>query len=235
VFTSAQSSTQTSTAQATALLQQSLTALAGSTTVSDIALTGTVRRIAGSDDETGSGVLRAILAGMSRIDLVFATGKRTEFSDLTGSMPAGTWSGPDGTLHSMAAHNVLAEDAWFVPVFAISRRLSNSNFVATYIGLENWKGQMVQHVSVVETLFLPNSPNAPAPTIEHLTRVDFFIASTSLLPVGISFFTHPDQNAAIDIPVEIDFGDYRSLGATMVPFHIQKFLNNTLLLDFQAE
>jgi len=45
---------------ASALLQQSLAAQLGNTQISDATLTGTVRRIAGSDDESGTVSVKAV-------------------------------------------------------------------------------------------------------------------------------------------------------------------------------
>jgi hypothetical protein len=68
----------TSDPQAVALVQRSLTALTGGAPVTDVTLTGTARRIAGSDDETGTATLTATAAGDSKLSLNFPSGPRTE-------------------------------------------------------------------------------------------------------------------------------------------------------------
>src|SRR2546430_6247283 len=73
------------------------------------------------------------------------------------------------------------------------------------------------------------------PSFAHLTQVDFFLDSTTLLPVAVTFNIHPDDNAMLDIPVEIRFSDYRPVNGPYIPFHIQKYLNNGLCLDFLAD
>lgn len=65
--------------------------------------------------------------------------------------------------------------------------------------------------------------------------MDFFLDPATLLPLAISFNTHPDDNALRDIPVEIRFSDYRLVNGVQVPFHIQKFLNGSLSLDVQVQ
>ncbi len=79
----------------------------------------------------------------------------------------------------------------------------------------------------------PDSPGAP--TFAHLTQVDFFLDSTTLLPAAITFNIHPDNNALLDLPVEIRFSDYRvvspsgvvaglqtgAVSSPQIPFHIQ--------------
>ena len=111
--------------------------------------------------------------------------------------------------------------------------LSDLGYVATYVGHETHEGQAVEHVSVSQTFSFPDAPGAPS--FAHLTQVDFFLDSTTLRPTAIAFNIHPDNDAGLDIPVEIRFSDYRSVNGAHVPYHVQKFLNNSLVLDFQAQ
>src|SRR6266699_5536539 len=76
VITAQQLSTQTS--QALPILQRSLGVLVGTTAINDVTLTGTVRRVAGSDDETGTAVLKALATGEARMDLGFSSGQLSE-------------------------------------------------------------------------------------------------------------------------------------------------------------
>jgi hypothetical protein len=223
--------TTSSNPEAVALLQKSLAILSGGQTISDITLSGTARRIAGSDDETGTATVKALASGAGRVDLSLSSGQRSEVENLVATPPAGSWSGPDGISHAIVFHNLLSEPSWFFPAFAIARRLSNSNFVVAYVGQETHDGEAVQHIFVSQTAPLPNPPGGAS--YEHLTQVDFFLDATTLLPVAISFNIHPDNNALLDLPVEIRFSDYRSINSTQIPFQVQKFLNNTLILDLQ--
>jgi hypothetical protein len=225
--------TAASSAQSQQLLQRSLSALAGSQTLTDVTLSGTVRRITGADNDTGSASFKALASGAGRSDLSLSSGPRTEIQNLSATFPAGSWSGPDGVAHAMAFHNLLTEPAWFFPAFAIARRLSTLGHVATYVGRESHNGQAVEHLSVSQT--------SPFPVIskglsfEHLSQVDFFLDSTTLLPAAITFNIHPDRDAGLDLPVEVRFSDYRAVNGAQVPHHVQKFLNNSLILDFQAD
>ncbi len=51
----------------------------------------------------------------------------------------------------------------------------------------------------------------------------------------MTFNTHPDNDAGRDIPVEIRFSDYRVVNRVQTPFRVQKYVNNSLVLDFQFE
>ena len=53
--------------------------------------------------------------------------------------------------------------------------------------------------------------------------------------MAITFSQHPDNNAIVDIPVEIDFSGYSVVSGVAVPLHIQKFFNGSLLLDISVQ
>ena len=225
--------TGTSSTQALLLLQRSLSALAGGQAISDVTLSGTAHRIAGSDDDTGTAVLKALASGASRMDLTLSSGQRSEIRTLSASTPAGAWSGPDGISHEMVFHNLLAGSSWFFPTFPVAKGLSPTGYAAAYVGREAHNGLAVEHLSVSQ--IFPVSANSGGTSFQHLSQVDFFLDSTSLLPSSISFNIHPDDNALLDIPIEVRFSDYRYVNGAQIPFHIQKYLNNSLTLDFQAQ
>ncbi len=75
----------------------------------------------------------------------------------------------------------------------------------------------------------------PTPLLQNefqrLSTVDLFIASDTHLPLALEFMWHPDEDARRNIPVRIEFADYRSASGVNVPFRIRRFLQNTLNLD----
>ena len=219
------------TAQATVavqpatLFQQSLAAQIGKATVSDITLSGTVRRIVGPDDETGTVTLQALSSGAARLDLSLPSGNAGEVRNNSEVGPVGSWYGPDGLLHPVTYHNALTDPAWFFPVFALSRALTGNQNVITYVGRETRDGKSVEHFAV--------SQATSVPLLARLSQVDYYLDSATLLPSNIAFNVHADNNALLDIPVEISLSDYRAVNGIQVPFHIQKFFNGSLQLDIQ--
>jgi hypothetical protein len=189
---------------------------------------GTAHRIAGSDDETGSATLKAI-PGASRIDLNLSSGLRTEVQNVTGASPAGTWSGLDGVSHPIVFHNLLTSPAWFFPAFPITQGISPG--IATYVGHEMRGGQAVEHLTISQTFAVQLPANAPR--FGHFSQMDFFLDATTFLPTATTFNIHPDDDAGLDIPIEVRFSDYRPVNGVQIPFHVQKFLNNGLILDLQ--
>jgi hypothetical protein len=221
-----------SSAQAITLLTQSAAKLTGNVTLSDVTLVGTARRIAGSDDESGTAVLKALATGASRMDLTLPGGNRSEVISSSSAEPLGVWSGPDGVSHPIAYHNLLTAPAWFFPVFPIATGLS-SGYVATYIGHETRNGQAVEHLTISQAPTTPAPPGALS--LKHLSQLDFFLDSTTFLPAAITFNIHPDDNALLDIPVEIGFSNYTAVKGAQIPFHVEKFINNSLALDVQLD
>jgi hypothetical protein len=218
--------------QALTLLQNALTALSPNITTHDVTLTGSANYIAGSDNETGTGTLEAIATGASSVNLTLPSGSRTEVRNLTANPPTGTWSGPDGVNHLIVSHNLLNEPSWFAPACAISRILVSSESVASYVDAETLESQSVQHVAVVQQP--PATAFAPE-IFPHLTQIDLYLDSSTYLPAAMKFTIHPDDDELVDIPIEVRFSDYRTVNGTQIPFHVQRFLDNGLVLDLQFE
>lgn len=243
----------TSDPQAVALVQNSLAALTNGAAVTDVTLTGSARRIAGSDDETGTATLEATSLGDSRMELAFASGNRIEIRNhsatplanalplgitlpaaATQPHPVGAWSGPDGVLHGMVARDTLTEPAWFFPAIAVAHIADSPVWVLTYMGPETHDGASVIHVQATEQI--PSSSNAPqqfVDSIRQLTRTDLYFDPTSSLLLALDFNSHPQTNFLIDIPVEIRFSNYQMVNGVDVPMLVQKFINNSPVLDLQ--
>src|SRR6266566_4052691 len=219
------------TAQGSQALRQSLAALCGGQSLADVTLSGTARRISGSDDESGTATLKAMSGDASRVDLSLPSGVRSEILNSTTAPPSGSWSGPDGVSHPIAYHNLLTDSVWFFPVFTVGRLLDSGNYVVSYIGQETYNGQTVQHLAAYQSAAI-RTPSG-TPTFSHLTQMDLFLDSMTLLPTALDFNVHPDNDMGLDIPVEVRLSDYRSLNGAQISFRVQQFLNNNLLLDLQ--
>lgn len=224
-------STTTSSPQAATLLAQSVKALSGSGFLTDATLTGTAEWIAGSDDETGTAVYKAV-SGAHRLDLTFRNGTRSEIVSASNGVPTGSWIALDGTSHPMANHNLMAEAGWF-PVFTLGNLISASGTVLLYVGPETRYGASVIHVS--GSRVFSNLSGKSASIRQHLTQVDVYLDSTTLLPVSYVFNLHPDNNALQDIPTEFQYSNYQTVQGIQVPFHIQEIVNGSLALDFQVQ
>jgi hypothetical protein len=223
--------TAASSPQPQVVLQQSLSALVGSATLSDVTLSGSARRIAGSDDESGTVTLKALASGATRLDFSFPSGPRSELRGDPSKGLTGHWSGPDGIVHTIANHNLITDWSWF-PAFALANAASSQNAVVAFVDNEVHNDQSVVHLSA--SLQSAN-PSGNAALARHLSQIDLFLDATTLLPAAIDYNIHPDNNALLDIPVELRFSGYAPFNGAKIPFHVQKFINNNLVLDIEFQ
>lgn len=214
--------------QSLTLLQRSLAALVGTSTVNDVTLTGNARRIAGSEDESGTATLNATATGQGRMDLNLPAGQRSEVVDISQAVPAGKWCGMDGVWHPMAAHNLFADPTWFFPTFLINRVLSGANYAISPMDAETQDGVAVEHLQMYQQA--SSTPELVALT-QTLSQIDIYLNPSTLLPVRIMYNAHADNNALVNIPVRIEFSDYQTVQGTLIPYHIQKYIQNGLALD----
>lgn len=223
--------TPTTSQQAATLLAQSAKALTGSTMIKDVTLTGTVEWIAGSDDETGAVSLKALATGEASLAITLRSGTLNEIHSSIANGPIGNWVGTDGATHEIAMHNGWTDAAWFFPAFS-SAYSSNPNLQITYVGEESLGASSVQHIRL-NRIVPGDALGTPSSLVSRLSQTEVYLNSQSSLPVAIAFNIHPDNNAAIDIPAEVKYSDFRSVGGVVIPFRIQQFIQNSLHLDIQ--
>ncbi len=210
---------------AVGLAAQSLKAAVGITPLSDVVLQGTVMYVAGSDEETGTFTLEARGNLENRIVLNLSGGQRQEIRN----GPSGTWIGPDGVGHPIATHNCWTDPSWFFPALSLQAALSDPQLALIYVAQESRDGLAVQHLQF--SRILPGQTPSMTAEIQRLSLVDLYLEVASYLPLALAFKTHPDDDLNLDIPVEVQFGDYRLVNGVKVPFHVQKSLQGSLLLD----
>jgi hypothetical protein len=214
----------TSDQSAITLAQQSVAALAGGASVSDVTVNANVISILGSDNETGTGTFTAKGLSESRVDLNLSGGTRSDVRNATNGAPAGAWSKNGNTSTVYAGHNCYTDAAWFFPALSSLTQTANPNFVFKYIGQEQHGGVNTQHIRVYQS----SSQSSP---ISALSTMDFYLDAVSSLPMAIGFESHPDNNMGANIPTEIDFANYQPVNGFKVPFHFQKIFNGLVVLD----
>jgi hypothetical protein len=211
--------------QAVAFAAQSIAALIGGNTITDVTLTGTVTWN-GSGTDSGSATLRALGSSESRMDLSLSSGTRTEIRDAQTGTPLGQWFNPNGASGHFAFQNCWTDAVWFFP--ALGSLAAGPNVVLSYVGQENRNGGAVQHIQ--SSIYQPNPPSGrPAP--QQLSSMDFYLDATTFLPVAVTFKAHPDNNALENLPVEVDFSNYQSTNGVVVPMHIQRYQQGNLFVD----
>jgi len=215
------------------LALQVFTALTGGNTVTDASIVGTAARFAAFQQQTGTALLKVRGTRSSRIDLDFGTAERTEVRADVNGQPSGVWSNNRLAMHTMAEHNVRTDAAWFFPALSSLSMVGQPGISTTYLGTETYAGVQVDHLRLWQT----SNSQSPLVTdlVQKLSTVDLYIDKTNSLPWAIAFSIHPENDASRNIPVEIRFGDYRSISGIKVPFRIQKLLNGTLAFDITVQ
>lgn len=198
--------------------------------VSSVQMTGTAVWHYGSDEQTGSVLLKAYANGESSVELSLTRGKRIETMDaFTKPDRTCTWSGFDGSVHETARHNCYLSTVWFLPQITIqpggdsSQTVISSDFSAD--------GNSIRlHC---EHRFAGERNPRTSALLARLSAVDLEINANTGLPRSLLFNSHPDNDAGTDVPTEIQFSDYRQHDGVMTPYHIQKFINHSLVLDLR--
>ena len=224
LFTIAQTApTQTtSDALALTLAQKSVVALTGGSAISDITLNANVISIRGSDNDPGTATFQAKGTGESRADLNLSSAMRSDVRSVTNGVPSGAWKSNTAASSPYAQHNCLTDSAWFFPALSALTQTANPSFVFKYVAQEQHNGVSTQHIQVFQT---------GSPQIQSLSTMEFYLDSTSSLPLAVASDARADNDVNTRIPNEIRFAQYQSVGGIQVPFHFQRVFNNSLNLD----
>jgi len=214
--------------QAILIARQAIAALTGGASLTDITLQANVTYTAGSDTETGTATLAATARNESRVRLNLSDGVH----EWIRQGQAGAWSGPDGQAHAMALHNGWIDAAWFYPALSLEAALSDPTISISLAGQKTVNGQAVEDVFLSRTV--SGQSASVTAEIRRLSTVHLLVDTATFRPVELDFNLHPDHDTNRDIPVEIEFSDYRPTGRVLAPFHIQQFLQHSLWLDLQV-
>ncbi len=214
--------------QAVVLTSQAVSALNGTTSITDVSVQATVTYTAGSDFETGTATLEGHVGDQGRMVLNLSGGQRQEVRN--GS--AGNWSGTDGQVHSTATHNCWTDPTWFFPGLSLQAALNDPQVAIAYVGQENRGGATAYHLRF--SRIIPGQSSQTTSTILRLSALDVYLDALSYLPLAIDFNIHPDDDFNLNIPIEIQFSDYRLLNGVRAPFHLQKLIQNGLSLDINV-
>jgi hypothetical protein len=208
--------------QALSFAAHSIAAMAGSVSIRDVTLTGSVTW---NGSDTGTATLEALGTGESRMDLALTGGTRTEIRDAQAGAPIGQWISPNNSSGKFVPHNCWTDAVWFFP--ALGSLAAGPNVVLSYIGQESRNGATVQHIQSYQY----QTGQFPSPSPQQLSTMDFYLDANTFLPVALTFNAHPDNDANTNLLVEVDFSNYRAIGGVVVPLHIQKYQQGNLMID----
>ena len=161
----------------------------------------------------------------SAVTLNLSGGTRQEIRNAV----AGVSVGADGTPQAMANHNCFIDADWFFPALSLQALASDPTLVISLVGQEVREGEQVYHLSLFH--YLPGQATSIVATVQRVNAMDLYLDATSLLPMALDYNMHPDYDADTNLPAEIRFGAYQSFNGVKAPTRIQKYVNNSLVLD----
>lgn len=214
-------STVSVTPTSASIVAQEIAALCPQGPITDVLMNGTASWTMGSDNETGQVVLKARAKGESRIDLVLGNGTRSEIrigdplSPTFETLAGGQWT-------TRAAHNSWVESNWFFPALSALVVGPRNNFDLSPVSASP---------RIYSQFQIANQKPAITSQIQALSTVLYDIDPSSHLPIALHLFVHPEEDLSVNIPVDVQFSDYRVVNGVQVPFRIQRYLDGSLQLD----
>lgn len=213
--------------RALSLVSQSITALTGGTSISDVTLSGTASWNNGTDSEAASATLRAKGTGESRFDMTLSAGPRSEIRNDGSTTAQGELLATDGSVHHWAYQNCTVNAAWFFPQLSVLSVAGDPTLIFTYVGQETRNLTTVQHIQSYRYSAHDNA------TTQRLSKMDIYLDAASLLPTAFAFNTYSTDGSQT-VPVEVDFSNYQTVGGIQVPFRIQRYVAGSLGFDFSV-
>jgi hypothetical protein len=222
---------QLSTPSASQLLANSLSAMGGpASTLHDITLQGTVEHIAGSTDETGSIHLSAIKDGSSKVDVTLPSGSTSESVIWSISTRTGQKRDAKDQIHHTASHNLMTDAAWFSPALLVQ----HAAFYATLgevVSSQTTGSNGESAPQLTWSWHLQNVKAGSDQEIQRLSRMELVLDPNTSLPRTLYYETHSDTNSSINIRIEVRYSDYQASNGILVPMHLERYVNGTLLYD----
>jgi hypothetical protein len=198
--------------------------------VKSVEMAGTAMWHYGSDEQTGRVALTAFANGQSQMTLHLSRGTRIETQNtFTDADRTCTWTGFDGIAHNVSPHNCWLSTVWFLPQITLQAGAGAPDGFISFAATSD-SNTIILH-SVRRMTAVRDSKTTDL--VVSLSSVDLGIDYASGLPQWLLFNIHPDNDGGTNLPVEVDFSDYRTTNGITVPFHIQKLINHTLVLDLQ--
>ena len=195
--------------------------------VASVQMSGTANWTFGSDSQTGTVQLQANANGQSRVQLGLGAGTRIEVQNpFADAQRQCTWTSFDGTVHNSATQHCWIDTVWFLPqiTMQLGAGAPDDFSSVTTINAQTIRFHHERHPSNV-------ADKQTGDLVSHLSAVDLDVDAGTGLPLRLQFAEHPDNDAGVDLPVEIRYGAYSNFNGVAVPTHIQKFMNNSLVLD----
>ena len=204
--------------------QQARSALITAAQPASIVLDGSFTSIEGSLRQNGSAHLTTGSDGSFVVSLFRGNGPTGEARTISDGMPTCTWTDQAQVVHKTSFLNCIPP-AWFFPGLTLLAGNPDPS-VAAWTAASSANDSQGDHLFFQFT-FPDSSPQDPL----LLKPFELVLSPDTHLPRYATFRIRPDNGMNADTSIRIAYSDYRRVSGVMIPFHIQRFVNDGLVLD----
>ena len=198
-----------------------------------INLSATAEWFAGSQHLTGTATLQANADGSSTEQLSLGAASRTVTQGAADAEKTCGWTDASGKAHDLPGANCFVALPWFAPqLFA-----QVSTVLPSFLSLTDDGNVVSNGASYRQLRFVPQvqgPTDADTAWMRKAGTVRVLFDLKTVLPARLEYVIHPDGNDLQDIDVAVEFSDYRAVSGTMLPFHIEKYVNRLLQLKLDV-
>ena len=195
-----------------------------------LVFTGVADWTAGSTHDSGQASLTANTNGSHRVLLGLSTNAQAFDVPAPQTSHSCVWIDGKGASHAIDSSNCASPLPWFAPLLGPS-------LMASAMATVSDDGEIVDNGVMLHSLTFrrPTTDNSSVMArFVEATKITVLYNPDTFAPVVALFSAHPDGDLSRDIPVRIDYSDFRTVAGLLVPYHINKYFNRTLQLSIQA-
>lgn len=218
-----------------ALIGQMSRAFSGGQAIHQMTLSGNATWHAGSEEDSGPVTLTASADGQFQMTLQLGSGQKLETRTGTGASAACNWTGSDGVAHEIDLGNCWKPAVWFLPAISLQPSMLSGSLVAGDLGQGTIGSDSTLYRHLQAGLQLTGPPVRTIANIQKQSTTDIGLDPNTMLPAVLAFNVHPDNGAQFFIPIEVHYSNYQNVSGAMIPFLIQRYVNNSLQLEITVE
>jgi hypothetical protein len=207
--------------QAVSILTQCLGAAGGQqviTAIMDYKATGTVTYFWAGQEVTGTTTVKGRGVDQFRIDSALSSGN---YSLIT-SKGSGELRDIRGNTTQIPYHNAVTATNLSFPLAEIGTRLLDTTYNITYVGLVTTNGHQAHQIRTSKVI--ATASGIADPIQLRLTTRDFFIDTQSFQVLETEDMVHPNTNANLNTPREVQFSNYSVINGILVPQTITEII-----------
>jgi hypothetical protein len=214
-------------------LEQAQSSVLGGKSIHSITFNANAEWFAGSTHETGSGSFQANSNGSSKLQLDLGKASREESQTKLDPSRICEWTDASGASHEIVGVNCMASMIWFAPTLNLQPLSQLPSMLTTSDGGEVVRKQATFHQI---TYGLNIEGITPADTIwrQQASVITILFDPQTSLPSSLEYSIRADNNELQSIPIRVQFSNYQPVSGVMLPFHIERYVQNSLQLKLDV-